>query len=450
MERSLRTLANASSCTDNVECPANELCYTGVPWFENGNYSTASPDTLPGCYCNTFYGFTGPLCLEASASTQVTIVWNSLSFSLGIICLVVLGVATYRLHQREKLWSSLAMFTTIVLSFVGTLMTSLWALMVALSAAVREGSPPPHWDFNDQYKGRYNAPSLVFGPIGVGISALALLHVSLTWLEITINSGRLTPHQSSRLSATKHFVYLFEVLAVAVGISGAVYEKTNGRSIFGFLLLPLILFILVSYFVGAVLLVRLLHHATDARSQLDRVSKSSQETAFTNPAMVSPGAAISPPSFLENSDSGPNEDTGNKNARASWFWASLPPRPLSKPKNKTLSTNLEGGRTRALTQESKASSVSPKLPPTSSEKLFFSVMVKVRNTVVAITLCITAFLIATVGISSVDQASDSGWKAVATPEGFPYVKAFHHLQMTSIIVSQLSIALYIFPMGGAV
>lgn len=461
-EISVGVAAN-QSCVSDYDCPANELCYSRTGWFINGNYSTQANDTMAGCYCNTFYGFTGSICTEPSISTKITIAWNFFSFILGILTVIALCSAMIRLKQQNKLVSSLHLLSTIILALIGTIMAALWALMVALSATIRDG---PLSDTHVLYKGRFNGPSRAFGPLAVGFSALALLHVSLTWLQIALSSGGLTPNQHSRLLASRKYIYVFEAFSVFVGLTGAIYEKRTERSIMGFLLVPLILLILASYAAGAFYLHQLFRLAAKVHS----------EFRSSSTAPIPAGNAVSPLDGRDNSGSSAyynslkfakikgahvlspdiqmdSQNNGDRSESYTIAYTSSIGRKMSEApfvgsgKLKTISLSSDKIKIdNSQVFHAAVNQSGPSYMVVNNQQLYLLAMLKIRKTVRLVMICLLLFLTSTVGISSIDQVSRFGWKENASPVAiFPTIKVFHHLQMTSIVLSQLCIAFYTLP-----
>lgn len=410
-------------CSDNVDCPPNELCYVGATWLVvDVNASDAG-----GCRCNTFFGFEGPDCDIRSATTTITALWMSSAIVLCVYALLnYLGAARHFRRRGQLFQIANAQVVTMHLALVSTMCTGMWALMVLLSAVVIRGHGFLNFDFRDQYKGRYNAPSLLFAPASIALGALALLHVSLIWMEIVSHSGRMSKRQQHRLTHTKRLVYVFEFVAIVVGVTGAAIEKSTGRSVNGFLFAPLVLFVIATYLAGSYKLNSLIYASTLQVKDLEI-------PAVPPPQDVSSSWVESWPGTREGRPEEPPKASPKISASRAWR---LPERFKRSPSMSTAPSQAS--------TEGAGDTAGPGQMVVEPDDVFRRVMRKIRRTARGICVALLLFLIAQVGISSVDAAYDAGWKETIEPgDVLSAYKVFHHLQLTSLAMASVIVSIYI-------
>jgi len=170
---------------------------------------------------------------------------------------VLLSVSAARTHARGNLLRLSALSVTLWLTLLSVIGTFVWAMVVYLSTVDTSGALLVE-GYVDQYKGRYNVVALVFAPMALALGAIALLHISLMWVEVAHATGCMSRGMASNLARTRRVIYAWEACMVLLGIAGTVAERVTGRSVYGFVLSPLIVFIIASYVYGAVALNALL------------------------------------------------------------------------------------------------------------------------------------------------------------------------------------------------
>jgi len=199
--------------------------------------------------CNSWQGWVESDCTTLSFSSSVTIFWMAAIMLLGFKVFYDLFFVCLEFYRQGRLRRVNIITSTVFFAGVSAFSGIVWALMILLSVATSVGNKDNTW--HDRYKGNYYAVTVIFGPSALITGSLAILNVSLLWIEILYCVQHTTTMTSASLNHTKKVIYVFEGMAIILGIGGAVYEKKNDQNITGFLLFPLVLFIIGCYAYGS-------------------------------------------------------------------------------------------------------------------------------------------------------------------------------------------------------
>jgi len=235
-------------CVEDIDCDpigTNRLCYANLSRFD-GELDAQ------GCACNTFYGWSGDNCDEFTWSTYFTmIVMGTTAVLTGYttVQMVRLFILSYK---YEELWT--AKFYTIILLTGGCFGLWGWTSMIFLSTVTVGGGAilvDPD-KYADPYFGRWNFPSLFFGPIGVFGCALAVVNIAVVWLNLAFRTHNLDRSQTRSYKYNRRFLIGFEVSVIVMALGAFGYEKLNpdGTSVWGFAVSIPILAVAIWYILG--------------------------------------------------------------------------------------------------------------------------------------------------------------------------------------------------------
>jgi len=260
----------SAGCQSDDECGVNQLCYEGVSWLDGFDYE----NNTSGCFCNTFYAFDDfPTCTQLTFSSYVTIVWNTVNVLISLRGCYVAILVLHRLKQEGTLLRLGAASVTVLLGGVASFGSGVWSIVFILSTLF-PGRPLVELD--NAYGGQFNWVLWAVTPLTVAFTALAILNIALTWLDVAKSTEKFS---SVRLRTMRRLIRLFQAAIVAMGIVGGYLEKKLGYSVFGFFYTPLVLYVLFAYLVGAQRLTSIIKNATSVSMSSSWKSDASESNA---------------------------------------------------------------------------------------------------------------------------------------------------------------------------
>lgn len=397
--------------------------------------------------------------------------WNISTAVLGFfVCgvLVVCGRMLKRSGRKVCTYDTTA--ATLIFSLIGTFNTCLWALVQAMSTILTSGPYLVNPESTrDIYKGRWNFVSNFVAPVGTFFVALALLQISLMWIEVSVRTGRFTAVTRNRLVHTQRMVYVFQVCAVLLGISGAITEKTRGKVAMGFFVAPLVVAIVFTYMYGAHKLNGIINSSASDRNRYLASEEGSSKDGFStsnNRIVGSDGDPIGGTDDEDEESGSFDRPTGGNGASDV---SSYNPGALASAQTAPSSPSAPSATTALTAPASPTLSRSPSVPKmltktslyvSSLNQKFnmsrrkpsivlrnaalFKVLKRIRNTSYAVSASLVLFGSSYFALAVIDNVNEEGWKELAQPGKFPAVKAVHNLLMTSVILSQVVVAWYLY------
>ncbi|CAK8999226.1 Uncharacterized protein SCF082_LOCUS5970, partial [Durusdinium trenchii] len=378
--------ANETLCTTDYDCDVNEICYADVDWF--------SVEEFPGTgYSLAFGGLNALTCFAGLLTTTI----------------LILCARFLQKHGKEgaRLCSFDATALTLLTSLVSAANATLWALTATLSTLDTTSDPlvDPQL-YKDLYKGKYNVLGMVAAPLAAFCCGVAMLAISLMWIELSLNSGRLTPNARNRLNRSRWVIWFFMALTIVLATAGAFVERTSQKSTMGYFLLPVTLFVAFTYIVGAYKLNSIIKASAQQRARyiLTPVpSKSSIDTS-DNPSR----------------SSGAFERSRTRSSLA----------PMANPV--VSMRQLRRGKSNA--EDALGEAVVATAP-------FFRALRRIRNTSLGVGFCIALFGGSYLGLAVID--SMGGWRELSQPGTFSLPKLMHSMLTISIVLANMVIASYI-------
>ncbi|GBG28011.1 Hypothetical Protein FCC1311_042342 [Hondaea fermentalgiana] len=180
-------------------CAGPYVCFVNATWNENVSL----------CTCSLWYGWRGEQCLEFSGPTFFIIISAGLQGLLGVLALVVALDGIVKYVRFIGLQINTQVLTMVFIGAALTMLVGWRAVSIAIA------STPQLYVLETVSNNQGRSHTYIFGERSL-LSAtlcfgtLALLNISLVWVEVALQSSRVTQKTFSGLTSYRRTVYVFE------------------------------------------------------------------------------------------------------------------------------------------------------------------------------------------------------------------------------------------------
>lgn len=116
----------ASECIVNEDCGPNEYCFSKTEWYEEQLPWPNNTGFLPGCACNTYYGWTGNECDEFTSDTFILVGFSVILLLVNIISVVLLCITAKKHVSRQGNYKLSTGLCTTLLTIPGAIGGAFW------------------------------------------------------------------------------------------------------------------------------------------------------------------------------------------------------------------------------------------------------------------------------------------------------------------------------------
>jgi len=252
-------------CLVDSDCLRNEVCF-----FGNESWSNVSI-----CYCNTFYGFSGPDCSETLTEPNGIFVLV-IGILAVILCVVFSFMALSNLRllykaapvgKKQLLLSDPVFLTALYFSLGGLLLISYGAVLICIPLKPFQSTIP-----TDETTVYIDSVSQAILALGLMLLAFGVLTVSLGFIEMTVHLS------TSRRRVVKIVGWVYKGILGVTVIALVISRRIHEALLISF---PFTVLLAVAYVAGLTLLTQKIKKLSGSANRNDAPLRALKTVRFT-------------------------------------------------------------------------------------------------------------------------------------------------------------------------